>query len=106
MNVHELTIFFTTFVMLQFWNLFNAKTLGSIHSAFRHFKRDNGLIMVLIIVFIGQWLIVEFGDGMFRTEHLSLKEWAMITISTSFVLWIGELWRGIKRLKANKKKGI
>src|SRR5574344_1866255 len=106
MNVHELTIFFTTFVMLQFWNLFNAKTLGSIHSAFRHFKRDNGLILVLIIVFIGQWLIVEFGDGMFRTEHLSLKEWAMITSSTSFVLWIGELWRGIKRLKANKKKGI
>jgi Ca2+-transporting ATPase len=104
LNVHELTIFFTTFVMLQFWNLFNAKTLGSIHSAFRHFKRDNGLIMVLIIIFIGQWLIVEFGDGMFRTEHLSFKEWAIITFSTSFVLWIGELWRGIKRLKANKNR--
>ena len=102
MTVHELTIFFTTFVMLQFWNLFNAKTLGSVHSAFRHFKRDNGLILVLIIVFIGQWLIVEFGGRMFRTEPLSFKEWAVITISTSFVLWIGEIWRWIKRLSAKK----
>jgi Ca2+-transporting ATPase len=99
-SVHELTIFFTTFVMLQFWNLFNAKTLGSNHSAFRYFWRDNGLILVLIMVFVGQWLIVEFGGKMFRTEHLSFSEWAIITISTSFVLWIGEAWRGIKRLHA------
>src|SRR5574344_454589 len=103
MNVHELTIFFTTFVMLQFWNLFNAKTLGSCHSAFRHFVLDNGLILVLVMIFVGQWLIVEFGGRMFRTERLSLTEWVTITAITSAVLWIGELWRGVKRLILAKK---
>lgn len=102
MNVHELTIFFTTFVMLQFWNLFNAKTLGSVHSAFRYFVRDNGLILVLLMIFAGQWLIVEFGGRMFRTESLSLTEWVVITFTTSFVLWFGELWRWIKRLHAKR----
>jgi P-type Ca2+ transporter type 2C len=102
-NVHELTIFFTTFVMLQFWNLFNAKTLGSSHSAFHHFALDNGLMLVLVMIFIGQWLIVEFGGRMFRTESLTLTEWVAITTGTSVVLWIGELWRGIKRLKWKKE---
>jgi Ca2+-transporting ATPase len=98
---HELTIFFTAFVMLQFWNLFNAKTLGSVHSAFRHFVLDKGLILVLLMVFAGQWIIVTFGGAMFRTESLSLMEWVKITAATSVVLWAGELWRWIKRVKNN-----
>jgi Ca2+-transporting ATPase len=95
----ELTIFFTTFLFLQFWNLFNAKTFGSNHSAFRHFWRDNGLILVILIVFAGQWLIVEFGGKMFRTVPLSLNEWLYIISLTSLVLWVGEIWRLIKRKK-------
>ena len=97
-DVHELTCFFTTFVMIQFWNLFNAKALGSDHSAFRHFLQDKGMILVLGIILFGQWLIVTFGGEMFRTEPLSFTEWAVIIASTSVVLWAGELWRGIKRL--------
>ena len=102
-DVHELTLFFTTFVMLQFWNLFNAKSLGSDHSAFRHFWRDRGLVLVLVLVFVGQWAIVTFGGKMFRTLPLSLTEWAVITLGTSCVLWAGELWRGWKRLRKAKK---
>ena len=97
-DTHELTWFFTTFVMIQFWNLFNAKALGSNHSAFRHFLQDKGMIVVLAIIFFGQWIIVTFGGEMFRTVPLSLSEWAIIIASTSVVLWAGELWRGIKRL--------
>ena len=97
-DTHELTWFFTTFVMIQFWNLFNAKALGSNHSAFRHFLQDKGMILVLAIIFFGQWIIVTFGGEMFRTVPLSLSEWAIIIASTSVVLWAGELWRGIKRL--------
>ncbi len=97
-DTHELTWFFTTFVMLQFWNLFNAKALGSNHSAFRHFWQDKGMILVLGLVLFGQWLIVTFGGEMFRTMPLSFGEWAVIIASTSIVLWVGELWRGIKRL--------
>ena len=102
-DVHELTLFFTTFVMIQFWNLFNAKSLGSDHSAFRHFWRDRGLALVLVLVFVGQWIIVTFGGKMFRTLPLSLAEWATITLGTSSVLWVGELWRGWKRLRKAKK---
>ena len=98
-QLHELTLFFTTFVMLQFWNLFNAKTLGSVHSAFRHFILDRGLILVLLMIFGGQWLIVTFGGAMFRTEPLSLMEWIKITAATSIVLWAGEVWRMFKRIR-------
>ncbi len=85
-DTHELTWFFTTFVMLQFWNLFNAKALGSNRSAFRHFLQDKGMQLVLLLVLAGQWLIVTFGGEMFRTQPLSLKEWAIIIGSTSLVL--------------------
>ena len=101
-DVHELTLFFTTFVMLQFWNLFNAKSLGSDYSAFRYFWRDGGLVLVLALVFIGQWIIVTFGGKMFRTLPLSFKEWGAITVGTSVVLWAGELWRGWKRWRNRK----
>lgn len=98
-NVHELSVFFTTFVMLQFWNLLNAKTFGSVHSAFNDFNHDNGLLFVLVLILAGQWLIVTFGGRMFRTEPLSLQEWIFIIVATSPVLWAGEIWRWIKRRK-------
>lgn len=102
-DVHELTMFFTTFVMIQFWNLFNAKALMSHHTAFRHFLKDKGMILVLVQVLVGQWIIVTFGGEMFRTTPLSLHEWLLIIGSTSVVLWAGELWRAFKRMIAKRR---
>ena len=102
-DVHELTMFFTIFVMIQFWNLFNAKALMSHHTAFRHFLKDKGMILVLVLVLVGQWVIVTFGGEMFRTTPLSLHEWLLIIGSTSVVLWVGELWRGFKRMIAKRR---
>lgn len=102
-DVHELTMFFTTFVMIQFWNLFNAKALMSHHTAFRHFLKDKGMILVLVLVLVGQWIIVTFGGEMFRTTPLSLHEWLLIVGSTSVVLWVGELWRAFKRMIAKRR---
>lgn len=102
-DVHELTMFFTTFVMIQFWNLFNAKALMSHHTAFRHFLKDRGMILVLVLVLVGQWIIVTFGGEMFRTTPLSLHEWLLIIGSTSVVLWVGELWRTFKRMIAKRR---
>lgn len=102
-DVHELTMFFTTFVMIQFWNLFNAKALMSHHTAFRHFLKDKGMILVLVLVLVGQWIIVTFGGEMFRTTPLSLHEWLLIICSTSVVLWAGELWRTFKRMIAKRR---
>ena len=96
-DVHELTLFFTAFVMLQFWNLFNAKTLNSHHSTFRRLYADRGLLFVLLLILGGQWLIVTFGGRMFRTSPLSLGEWTSLVVGSSVVLWTGELWRLFKR---------
>ena len=101
-DVHELTLFFTTFVMLQFWNLFNAKSLGSCHSCFHNLRHDGGLLLVLILIFVGQWLIVTFGGRMFRTVPLSPSEWGLIAASTAVVMVAGEVWRWIKRLKSRR----
>ncbi len=97
MDVHELTLFFTTFVMLQWWNLLNAKALGSDHSAFHQLLSDRTLLLVMLLVLVGQWFIVTFGGEMFRVTPLSLKEWGAIILVTSPVLWIGEILRLLKK---------
>lgn len=96
-DVHELTILFTTFVMLQFWNLFNAKGLGATSSAIvdtmknRHGNR--GFLFVLVMILLGQFLIVTFGGEMFRTAPLSVTEWIAIICATSVVVIMGTLWK-------------
>ena len=94
-----LTAFFTIFVMLQFWNLFNASVFGTNHSVFKDARHAVGMLSVAIIILIGQIIIVEFGGKVFRTVPLTLTEWIYIIGSTSIVLWVGEIWRWIKRLK-------
>ncbi|MEJ8762849.1 calcium-translocating P-type ATPase, PMCA-type [Phocaeicola sp. HCN-40430] len=98
MDTHHLTIFFTIFIMLQFWNLFNASVFGTNHSIFRDASHALGMLSVAGIILIGQIIIVTFGGKVFRTEPLPAIEWLYIIGATSAVLWIGELWRGIKRL--------
>ena len=101
MDETDLTIFFTIFVMLQWWNLFNARMLGSCHSAFRRIWACEGFLLVLLFVVIGQWIIVTFGGRMFRTVPLPFETWAVIIGGTSLVLWVGELYRWIQRKMKN-----
>ena len=92
-DAEELTIFFTIFVMLQWWNLFNARTLGSCHSTFRRIWAAPGFLLILALVLFGQWLIVTFGGAVFRTVPLSWQQWTAIIAGTSLVLWVGEIYR-------------
>lgn len=94
----KLTVFFTIFVMLQWWNLFNARMLGSCHSALRRLWACEGFLFVLLFVLVGQWAIVTFGGRMFRTVPLSFNTWVAIIGGTSLVLWVGEIYRWIERL--------
>ena len=100
MDVHNLTIFFTVFVMLQFWNLFNASVFGTNHSIFKDAGHALGMLSVALIILVGQFIIVTFGGKVFRTEALPLMDWLYIIGGTSIVLWIGEIWRGIKRMSS------
>ena len=98
MTPERLTIFFTFFVMLQFWNLFNARVFGTTDSAFKGISKSYGMELIVLAILIGQFLIVQFGGAVFRTTPLDLVTWVIIIASTSLVLWIGEAIRFIQRL--------
>jgi Ca2+-transporting ATPase len=93
---YNLSIFFTVFVMLQFWNMFNAKAFLSGKSAFSRMNESLGFIIVGVLILVGQILIVQFGGEVFRTVPLSFGDWLLIIGSTSFVLWIGEAVRFVR----------
>ena len=92
---YELTLLFTTFVMLQFWNMFNARAFATRKSAF-HIKGCGEFLSIAAIIFFGQILIVEFGGDFFNVVPLRLSDWTIIIIATSVVLWVGELGRKIR----------
>lgn len=104
-SVHDLTIFFTTFVMLQFWNLFNVKGYGSRHAFVAKLSHSYGLLIAGGLILFGQFIIVQFGGKVFRTEPLDGLEWLTIILLTSLVLWGGELLRFMERVKTKKING-
>ena len=89
---YELSLFFTIFVMLQFWNLFNARAFGTRRSAL-HMTHCNGFVFIALLILAGQYLIVTFGGTMFSVMPLAIEDWAVIIAATSVVLWAGELRR-------------
>ena len=96
LSTYELSLFFTIFVMLQFWNIFNAKAFMTGKSAFESLNKSKGFIFITFIIIIGQWLIVSFGGEMFNVTALQLTDWAIIIGGSSLVLWVGEVCRIIK----------
>ncbi|WP_297832796.1 calcium-translocating P-type ATPase, PMCA-type [uncultured Rikenella sp.] len=95
-TAYELSLFFTVFVLLQFWNMFNAKAYASGRSAFHGLWHDTGFLLVAALIVIGQVVIVSFGGEVFRVVPLSLRDWAIAIGATSAVLWIGEALRLIR----------
>lgn len=95
---YELSQFFSIFVLLQFWNMFNAKAFGTNKSAFAELKDSKGFLLVALLILVGQYLIVTFGGQMFSVVPLSWEDWGWIVGGTSVVLWIGEIIRlfGVK----------
>ncbi len=93
----ELSVFFTVFIMLQFWNLFNARCLGLNQSALSGLLSNKGFIIIAPTILVVQILIVQFGGTVFRTVPLSFAEWVVILAVTSPVFLIGEVWRFLSR---------
>ncbi|MCL2029383.1 MAG: calcium-translocating P-type ATPase, PMCA-type [Deltaproteobacteria bacterium] len=99
---HNLSIFFSTFVFLQFWNLFNARMLGQTRSAFSRLSESKLFIIIILAIGLGQIILTQFGGEVFRTVPLSLKEWLFIIAGTSPVLWVGEIIRLTKASEVAK----
>ncbi len=93
LSPYELSLFFTLFVMLQFWNMFNAKAFMTGKSAFARLSECRGFLLIAVVIFVGQILIVEFGGKMFNVTHLHLQDWVIIVLITCPVLVVGELVR-------------
>lgn len=97
LSAHDLSWFFSFFVMLQFWNMFNAKAFMDGRSAFAHMKESKSFLFVAALILVGQYLIVTFGGQMFNVVPLSWKDWGVIIGSSSLVLWVGEIARLFKK---------
>lgn len=96
LSPYECSLFFTIFVMLQFWNMFNAKAFETNKSAL-HFKNSKGFVTIAALILFGQILIVTLGGAMFNVTPINITDWLIIIGATSIVLWIGELVRMIKK---------
>ena len=103
---YELSVFFTVFVMLQFWNLFNARCLGLTQSAFRGLRSNPWFVIIAGSIFVGQVLFVQFGGEVFRTVPLSAQHWIIIVGGTSVVVWAGELWRLVARVRDRRQGAV
>ena len=93
LSAYEISLFFTIFVMLQFWNMFNARAIATGHSAFHEISSCRGFVSIVALIFFGQILIVELGGSMFNVVSLSISDWLITVGATSLVLWIGEFVR-------------
>ena len=96
LSAYELSLFFTIFVMLQFWNMFNAKAFMTDNSVFASLSQCKGFLLTALIIIVGQWLIVTIGGKMFNVTALQLTDWAIIIGGSSVVLWVGELRRMVR----------
>ncbi|MDE6208007.1 MAG: calcium-translocating P-type ATPase, PMCA-type [Muribaculaceae bacterium] len=102
LTTYEMSFFFTTFVFLQFWNMFNARAFATGRSAF-HFRDCGGFLLTAAMIVVGQVLIVNVGGNFFSVAPMDLKSWILIVGSTSVVLFIGELWRLIANHRPSAK---
>ena len=93
LSAYEISLFFTIFVMLQFWNMFNARAIATGHSAFHEISSCRGFVFIVALIFWGQILIVELGGAIFNVVPLSISDWLITVGATSLVLWIGEFVR-------------
>lgn len=98
----ELSLYFTIFVMLQFWNMFNARAFKTGRCAITNLKHCESFKFIILLIFVGQILIVELGGKMFSVRPLTVSDWMIIIVSTSLVLWIGEIGRWIANRKSMK----
>ena len=95
---YEESIFFTMFVMFQFWNMFNARAYKTGRSAFHNLRQCRGFLLVMMLILVGQVILVSFGGRMFNVTTLPLCDWLIIIAASSLVLWVGEAYRLLRRL--------
>jgi len=102
---YDLSRFFTIFVMLHLWNLFNVRCWGLADSNFSSRQNKGMFLVITSVMFLGQAGVTQWGGPLFRAVPLAAADWVKIIVATSVVLWIGELWRLSLRTALQEGKG-
>lgn len=105
LTTYELSMFFTAFVMLQLWNMFNVKAFMTGKSAFSHLFSSKGFIWMVVVILAGQILITTFGGEMFSVVPIRPLDWLKIVGLTSAVLWVGEIARLFSSIGTSRSRG-
>ena len=94
---HAQTMVFTTLMLFQLFNLFNARS--DEETAFRGLL-DNRWLLAAIVLSLALQLCVIYGPFLqpaFSTESLTIFDWLRCTAVASSVLWLREIQKAVTR---------
>jgi len=100
LNIRQVSLFFTVYVMFQVWNMINCRSLTPERSGFRGVFRNFVFLSIMSTIVIGQFLIVNLGGRVFSVERLFALDWLIIVGGTASVLLFAEVARQVRRLRA------
>lgn len=103
-TLRNLSFFFTCYVLLNFWNLFNARRVGSTRSVFDRPFENPWFWGIAALILVGQIAITQglFGHQTFSTYPLGWGDWGLLLAGTSVILWIGEAIRAVGRWRGEQ----
>ena len=88
----NLTIFFAAYMILNWWNMFNARVIGKNKSLFDGLGKNGKFTGIMALILIVTIVMVQVGGEVFRTEPLSWQTWGWILLITSPVVVVRELY--------------
>jgi len=100
LNIRQVSLFFTVYVIFQVWNMINCRSLTSERSGFRGLFRNAVFLSIMSAIVIGQFLIVNLGGRVFSVERLFAPDWLIVVVATTSVLVFAEVTRRIRRLRS------
>ena len=96
-NPHEMGIYFSVFVFLQFWNMLNARSFATGKSAFNNMEDSKVFWAVAAVIFAGQIILVQYFYPFFNCAPLDFMTWFWIILGTFPVFLVGQIF--VKHIK-------
>jgi Ca2+-transporting ATPase len=102
LNAHQVSIFFTTYVVFQVWNIINCRSLSAYESGLKGVFANPTFLSVMILILLGQIVIIQTGGSIFKVQPLGLLDWLIILAATSVVIIKAEVSRFFQRIRKIK----
>ena len=97
LNAHQVSIFFTTYVVFQVWNIINCRSLSAYESGLKGVFSNPTFLAVMLLILLGQIVIIQTGGSIFKVQPLGLLDWLIILAATSVVIIKAEVFRFFRR---------